>query len=94
LVANQGKYDGHHVVQVYGTASSGPYQGQSMLVGFATTQLQAGTTRQVDVRVEYLPLAHWDPNLKTRVLPDPSTIRLRVGAHASDRPVIPCLSLS
>jgi beta-glucosidase len=94
VVANQGKYDGHHVVQVYGTASSGPYQGQSMLVGFATTQLQAGTTRQVDVRVEYLPLAHWDPNLKTRVLPDPSTIRLRVGAHASDRPVIPCLSLS
>jgi beta-glucosidase len=83
-VANQGGYDGHHVVQVYGTTISGPYRGQSMLVGFAAVQLPAGSTSHVDVTVEFSPLAHWDPNLCARILPEQGTVTMRVASQAND----------
>lgn len=89
-ITNRGAQDGHHVVQVYATTTSGPYPGQSMLVGFAALHLPARATRQIDVAVNFLPLAHWDPELKARVLPDPATIRLQVGSHANDPSSIQC----
>jgi beta-glucosidase len=83
-VANQGARDGHHVVQVYGTTSQGPYQDQVMLVGFAVINVPSGASREVEVAVEYLPMAHWDPNLKARIVPDPATVRLQVASRAND----------
>lgn len=83
-VSNEGARDGHHVVQVYGSTSSGPYRDQSLLVGFASIAVPAGAVREVDISVDLLPLSHWDATRKTRIRPDPATVRLAVGAYAND----------
>ena len=43
-VANTGPRDGIHVVQVYGSASRGPYAGEQFLVGFAPVFVRAGSS--------------------------------------------------
>jgi len=83
-VTNTGGRDGGHVVQVYGRARTGPYAGESMLVGFAPAFARAGATVSVAVNVSLTPLAVWDPVHGRRVPPSPSDVELEVGSHAHD----------
>jgi beta-glucosidase len=83
-VANTGPRDGGHVVQVYGSASSGPYAGEQFLVGFAPVFVRAGSSVRVAVEVSLLPLAAWDAASRRRMLPAPREVELEVGAHAHD----------
>ena len=83
-VVNTGQRDGGHVVQVYGTASRGPYAGEQFVVGFAPVFVQAGMSERVEVDVSLLPLAAWDADSRRRVLPDVGDVELEVGAHAHD----------
>jgi len=83
-VTNTGGIDGGHVVQVYGRTRSGPYAGETMLVGFAPVFTRAGTTVSVPVTVALTPLAVWDPVRKRRVLPSASDVELEVGSHVHD----------
>jgi len=83
-VANTGTRDGIHVVQVYGRSSSGPYAGESALVGFAPVSVAAGAQSTVDVPVSLVPLGAWVPASRCRVLPAAGDVELEVGAHAHD----------
>ncbi len=83
-VANTGDRDGGHVVQVYGSTSSGPYAGERMLVGFAPVDVPAGSSVSMAVDVSLRPLAAWDAPTRRRVPPAPSDVELEVGAHAHD----------
>ena len=81
-VANTGPRDGTHVVQVYGSASSGPYAGEQFVVGFAPVFVRAGSSAIAMVEVSLLPLAAWDDESRRRVPPSPGDVELEVGAHA------------
>jgi len=83
-VKNSGNYDGRHVVQVYGRSSTGPYEDQRMLVGFAGIDVRAGDTARVEVTVSYLPLAVWDQAGARRILPKPSDLLLEISSFAGD----------
>ena len=83
-VSNTGTRDGHHVVQVYGRRTRGPYAGELMLAGFAGVDVPAGARARVDVDVSFTPLAAWDAARKERVRPAPSEVVLEVGSHAHD----------
>ncbi len=83
-VTNTGGRDGGHVVQVYGRTGTGPYAGESMLVGFAPVFVPAGATASVPLTVALSPLAVWDPARMRRVPPVLSDVELEVGKHAHD----------
>jgi beta-glucosidase len=83
-VANTGGRDGGHVVQIYGRSRTGPYAGESMLVGFAPVFARAGATVSVAVNVSLTPLAVWDPVGRRRIPPSTADVELEVGAHAHD----------
>jgi beta-glucosidase len=84
-VRNSGDRDGGHVVQAYGRTRSGPYAGESMLVGFAPVFVPAGVTESVEVPIAFSPLAAWDARSGRRVLPGRGEIEIEVGSHAHDR---------
>ncbi len=83
-VGNTGDRDGHHVVQVYGRRTTGAYAGELMLVGFAGVDVAAGSSVAVQVEVSFTPLAEWDPQARTRVLPAAADVVLEVGSYAHD----------
>jgi len=83
-VANTGGADGGHVVQAYARATTGPYAGESMLVGFVPVFVPAGATVSVPLTMSLLPLAHWESGSRTRVVPAPAHVEVEVGAHAHD----------
>jgi beta-glucosidase len=83
-VTNEGDRDGRHVVQVYGSRQSGEYAGETWLLGFRPVEVAAGQSATIAVDFSLLPLAHWSPALRTRVLPDLSEVLIEVGAHAHD----------
>jgi beta-glucosidase len=83
-VTNSGDLDGRHVVQVYGSRSTGSYAGELFLCGFGVIELAAGERGELAVDVALLPLAEWDPALRDRVLPALKDVRLEVGAFAHD----------
>jgi len=83
-VGNTGDRDGHHVVQVYGRRTTGAYAGELMLVGFAGVDVAAGSSVAVQVEVSFTPLAEWDPQSRTRVLPAAGDVVLEVGSYAHD----------
>jgi beta-glucosidase len=83
-VANTGPRDGGHVVQVYGSASRGPYAGEQFVVGFAPVFVRAGSSAGITVEASLLPLAAWDATSRRRVLPALGDVELEVGAHAHD----------
>jgi len=83
-VGNTGDRDGHHVVQVYGRRTTGAYTGELMLVGFAGVDVAAGSSVAVQVEVSFTPLAEWDPQARTRVLPAAADVVLEVGSYAHD----------
>jgi len=83
-VGNTGDRDGHHVVQVYGRRTTGAYAGELMLVGFAGVDVAAGGSVAVQVEVSFTPLAEWDPQARTRVLPAAADVVLEVGSYAHD----------
>jgi beta-glucosidase len=83
-VSNSGPRDGHHVVQVYGSRTDGPYAGEQFVCGFAVANVPAGRTVTVPVRVSLLPVGLWDPSAK-RVDPAPaSAVVLRIASYAHD----------
>ncbi len=83
-VRNLGPRDGHHVVQVYGSRTDGPYAGEQFVCGFAVADVPAGRTVTVPVRVSLLPVGLWDPSAK-RVDPAPaSAVVLRIASYAHD----------
>lgn len=91
VVANTGGRDGRHVVQVYGSARTGPYAGERMLVGFRPVAVPAGASVTVDVDLSWAPLAVWDG--QRRVAPAPEDVDLWIGGHARDPDAVAIRSL-
>jgi beta-glucosidase len=83
-VSNTGKRDGQQVVQVYGRRTDGEHAGELWLVGFAVADVPAGKAVAVEVPVSFTPLALWDKNAKTRILPDAKNVVLEVGSFVHD----------
>jgi beta-glucosidase len=83
-VRNTGERAGHHVVQVYGRTTSGPYAGELLLAGFAVVEVAAGGSATVDVEVSFTALAAWDAVSRRRVLPSPADVVLEIGSYAHD----------
>ena len=83
-VRNTGDRPGHHVVQVYGRSTAGPYADELTLVGFAPVQVPAGGSVRADVAVSFRPLAVWDAAGGRRVPPAVADVVLEVGSHAHD----------
>jgi beta-glucosidase len=83
-VTNTGARDGHHVVQVYGRTTNGPYAGELLLAGFRVVEVPAGASATATVEVSLLALAAWDASVKRRVPPPVDEVILEIGAHAHD----------
>ncbi|SDM74267.1 beta-glucosidase family protein [Actinomyces ruminicola] len=80
-VTNTGAQDGIQVVQVYGRG--GAHAEETQLLGFATVEVPAGTTQEVDVPVRLTQLGSWDPRAQRIVLAD-GPVSLDVAFHAHD----------
>ena len=59
-VSNDGKMDGHQVVQIYGTRLEGDRAGECELLGFATVFLPAGKTEKAEIEASLQPLSRWE----------------------------------
>ena len=88
-VRNTGDRDGRHVVQVYARRTEGDRAGESVLVGFAVTQVPARGTIDVTVPCELSALAVWNPETRRLDAPAGITLELEVGAHAHDPAAVP-----
>lgn len=83
-VENTGERDGRHVVQIYGSRTTGEYAGESWLLGFLPVSAPAQGSTTVTVPFSCEPLGLWSEESRTRVRPDIARIELRVAAHAHD----------
>lgn len=80
-VSNTGGRDGIQVVQVYGRG--GEHADETQLLGFATVEVPAGRSREVDVPVRLTQLGSWDADAGRIVLAD-GPVELEVAFHAHD----------
>ena len=80
-VSNTGERDGIQVVQVYGRG--GEHADETQLLGFATVEVPAGRSREVDVPVRLTQLGSWDADAGRIVLAD-GPVELEVAFHAHD----------
>ncbi|MFF2273638.1 glycoside hydrolase family 3 C-terminal domain-containing protein [Agromyces sp. NPDC058136] len=83
-VENTGSRDGREVVQVYtGHADSAVQRAPRVLAGFASVELAAGESREVEVRVRREDLAYWDVRVDRWVV-EGGELSVEVGASSRD----------
>ncbi|WP_103062568.1 glycoside hydrolase family 3 protein [Actinomyces qiguomingii] len=85
-VTNTGARDGIQVIQVYGRG--GAHREETQLLGFATVEVRAGRSAEVDVPVRLTQLGSWDPQVGRIVLTD-GPVCLDVAFHAHDANAVP-----
>ena len=84
LKLSSGTRDGREVVQVYtGLAGSSVQRAPRSLAGFASVELAAGESREVEVRVRRDDLAYWDVRVDRRVV-EGGELSVEVGASSRD----------
>ncbi|MFE6964708.1 glycoside hydrolase family 3 C-terminal domain-containing protein [Agromyces sp. NPDC057679] len=83
-VENTGSRDGREVVQVYtGLPGSSVQRARRALAGFASVELSAGESREVEVRVRREDLAYWDIRVDRWVV-EGGELAVEVGASSRD----------
>lgn len=83
-VENTGSRDGREVVQVYtGVPGSSVQRAPRSLAGFASVELAAGESREVEVRVRREDLAYWDVRVDRWVV-EGGELAVEVGASSRD----------
>lgn len=82
-VRNEGDCDGRHVVQMYGTLLEGERAGERELLGFASVQVPAHSTMNVNVELDLSAIGRWNHEARAIVLPQ-GTMRIEASSFWGD----------